>query len=139
MEVIIISDSDHDSQPPSPVKKLKQELCGVDNTLTGLKCLNGTRIRSCYGCRNPIRKDLSYIPSPPHDIVISYKERRYYRDPTTQEMRLTQNDENTYYHKCVHQKHSSFQGSMLNVPEAILPFLQQIHHMHIKKQFGINI
>ena len=88
-EVIIISDSDHDSQPPSPVKKLKQELCGVDNTLTGLKCLNGTRIRSCYGCRNPIRKDLSYIPSPPHDIIISYKERRYYRDLTTQEMRLT--------------------------------------------------
>ena len=35
MEVIIISDSDHDPQPPSPVKKLKQELCGVDNTLTG--------------------------------------------------------------------------------------------------------
>ena len=56
-----------------------------------LKHLHGTRIRTGYGCGNPIRTDLSYIPPPPHDVVVSYKERRYYRDLITHEMRLTPN------------------------------------------------
>ena len=93
-----------------------------------LKHLKGTKIRSCYGCGNPIRKDVSYIPPPPHDIVVSYKERRYYRDPATQDLRLTQNDENTYYHcmlKCIQLKHPMFQGPMLKVN---ILGLKEIHY-----------
>ena len=37
--------------------------------------LEGTRIRMCYGCSNPIRKDTSTVPPSLHDIVIAYKER----------------------------------------------------------------
>lgn len=104
-----------------------------------LRFLKGTRIRSCYGCGNPIRSDTTYVPPPPHDIVVSYKERRYYRDPATQELRLTQNEENTYYHcmlRCVNLKHPSFIGSMLEIDET-RPSLQPVHFMHLYEQFGI--
>ena len=52
-----------------------------EHAVFSLKHLHGTRIRTCYGCGNPIRTDLSYIPPPPHDVVVSYRERRYYRGP----------------------------------------------------------
>ncbi len=107
-----------------------------------LKRLDGTRIRSCYGCGNPIRTNLSYIPPPPHDVVIAYKERRYYKDPSTHEMRLTPSDENTYYHlmvKCVQLKHPAFLGSMLVVDPATRVSLQQIHRTHLQEQFGFYI
>lgn len=122
--------------------------CGESSTLYetqptfSLKYLQGTRIRSCYGCGNPIRSDLSYIPPPPHDIVVSYKERRYYRDPASHELRLTQNEENTYYHmvrRCVLQKHPVFQSSMLKVPPAILSSLQDTHRTHIFEQFNLTV
>ena len=47
-----------------------------------LHWLSGTTIRICYGCANPIRDNTSIVPPPPHDIVVRFKERRYYRDPT---------------------------------------------------------
>ena len=56
-------------------------LPSCDLPVFGLKHLKGTRICSCYGCGNPIRTDLSYVPPPPHDIVVTYKERHYYKDP----------------------------------------------------------
>ena len=43
-----------------------------------LKLLQGSRIRSCYGCGNAICTDTSYIPPLPYDIVINFKEHRYY-------------------------------------------------------------
>lgn len=104
-----------------------------------LKFLSGTQIRCCYGCGNPIRSDTKHVPPPPHDIVVSYKERRYYRDAATQELRLTPKEENTYYHfmlSCVHQKHPLFVGSMLEIGE-IWPLLQPIHFIHLYEQFGI--
>ncbi len=94
----------------------------TDEAVFGLKFLEGTQIRSCYGCGNPIRTDVSCVPPPPHDIVVSYRERRYYRKPTTQEMCLTPREENTYYHfmgRCVTMKHPEFQGSMLRIPESV--------------------
>ena len=104
-----------------------------------LKFFKGTQIRSCYGCGNPVRSNTSYVPPPPHDIVISYKERRHYRDPTTQELRLTHKEENTYYHfmlSCIHLKHPAFVGSMLEIGD-IQPSLQPTHFIHLYEQFGI--
>ena len=86
--------------------------------------------------------DTSYVPPPPHDIVINFKERRYYKDPTTQEMRLTKSDENTYYHmmrKCVLYKHPSFEKSMIFIPEDVHSQLQDIHRIHIMEQFGLPV
>ena len=74
----------------------------------------------CYGCGSPIRSDTSYVPLPPHDIVINFKEHRCYKDPATQEMRLTQNDGNTYYHmmqRCILQKHPGFDKTKLSISE----------------------
>jgi len=46
-----------------------------------VKFIEGNRIRTCYGCGSPIRKDTAQVPPPPHDMIISYKERRLFRDP----------------------------------------------------------
>lgn len=107
-----------------------------------LKHLEGTRIRSCYGCGNAIRKDVSFVPPPPHDIVVSHKERRYYRDPNTQEMRLTSSDNNTHYHlmlRCITHKHPAFQMWMLEVPDDIKSTLLDVHRMHLFEQFGLHL
>ena len=104
--------------------------------------LQGTQICSCYGCGSAIRTDTSNIPPPPHDIVINFKERRYYKDPTTQEMRLTKSDENTYYHmmpRCILYKHPNFEKSMLSIPKEIHIQLQDIHQVHIMEQFGLAV
>ena len=106
-----------------------------------LKHLQGTKIRTCYGCGYSIRTDLSYIPPPPHDVVVSYRERRYYRDSTTHEMRLTPTEENTYYHLmfwCITRKHPMFHGSILKIPESLVS-LQDVHRRHITEQFGIQL
>ena len=63
-----------------------------------LQSLAGTHIRMCYGCNSPICTDTTTVPPPPHDMVIAYKERGWYRDPHTQTMKLTSTAENTYYH-----------------------------------------
>ncbi len=93
------------------------------------------------GCGSAIRKDVSQVPAPPHDIVISYKE-RYFKDPITKETRLTSSNENTYYHlmlKCVQMKHPSFQGSSLRIGNDILPFVGCVHQTRILEQFGITL
>lgn len=107
-----------------------------------IKHLEGTRIRSCYGCGSPIRKDLSYIPPPPHDLVVSHKERRYYKDPNTHEMRLTSNEDNTHYHlmlRCITQKHPAFKGWMLQIPDNVMSLMDNVHRMHFFEQFGLHV
>ena len=124
------------SQSPSPCTS------NSDQVYLVIKFLEGNRIRSCYGCGNSIRKDTSTIPPPPHDLIIAFKERRYYKDPHTHQMRLTSTEENTYYHlmlNCVLQKHSAFQSCMLKVADSALPRLQSIHRFHVKEQFNIEI
>ena len=44
----------------------------------GLFFLEGTHIEMCYGCSNPIRTDTSVVPPPPHNVVIAYKEIKWY-------------------------------------------------------------
>ena len=107
-----------------------------------VKFLEGSRIRSCYGCGSPIRKDTSCIPPPPHDLIISYRERHFFRDPHSHQMRLTANEENTYYHvmsSCLLQKHPAFQAYMLKVADSAMPNLSVIHRMHLKEQFNIDM
>ena len=107
-----------------------------------LHFLEGTRIRMCYGCSNPIRTDTSVVPPPPHIIVIAYKERRWYRDPHTQSMKLTATEENTYYHftrKCVEMKHPSFTKHMLHIPRDILAKLTVRHKMQLHDEFAMEV
>ena len=74
-----------------------------------LQWLSG-KIQKCYGCASNIRTDTSTIPDLPYDLVVQYKERRYYRDTATQCIKLTKNEENTYYHpmqRCIIQYDST--------------------------------
>ena len=106
------------------------------------KFIEGNRIRTCYGCGNPIRKDTTQVPPPPHDMIISYRERRLYRDPNTHQMRLTATEENTYYHamrSCIMQKHPAFQVDMLKVEDSSLLRLSNVHRIHFKEQFNITL
>ena len=76
-----------------------------DNPLFTLQWVTG-KIRKCYGCANNICADTSTVPGPPYNIVIRYKEQRYYRDTDTQMLKFIKNEENTYYHlmqKCIKQ------------------------------------
>ena len=106
--------------------------------------LEGTRIRMCYGCSNPIHKDTSTVPPSPHDVVIAYKERRWYRDPHTQytqSLKLTTTAENTYYHfarKCIEMKHPSFTSSMLHIPPNIVAQFTMRHKMQLRDEFSLN-
>ena len=98
---------------PSATTVLTPTNTGKDNLVFfGLKHLGGTHICICYGCGSAIRMDVSQLPAPPHDIVISYKERRYFKDPITKETRLTSSNENTYHMmlKSVQLKHLSFRA-----------------------------
>ena len=104
-----------------------------------LQWLSG-KIRKCYGCASNIRTDTSTIPDPPYDLVVRYKERRYYRDTATQSMKLTKNEENTYYHpmqRCIQMKHPSFNTNMLDIPAELAHDLLPIHKSHIFDNFGI--
>ena len=41
------------------------------------------KMKKCYGCGNKLRSDGSNAAKPPYDMVVGYKERRYFRDPGT--------------------------------------------------------
>ena len=106
-----------------------------------LQWLTG-KIRKCYGCGNSLRTDSGAVPKPPFDIVVRYKERRYYRDPDTQTLKLTKKEENTYYHpmlKCIHMKHPSFSKSQLYIPVDLANSLLPLHRSHLFDTFGIKL
>ena len=88
----------------------------------------------CYGCSNAIRTDISTVPPPPQDLVVRFKERRYYRDSETGTMKLTQKEENIMQ-QCILIKHPSFVPSMLVTPLDIE--LAAIHKCHLYDNFGI--
>lgn len=99
------------------------------------------RIKKCYGCGNNIRSDGSNAAKPPYDLVVRYKERRYYRDPSTQALKLT-NKENTYYHfmlKCIQVKYPSFNKSDLQIPPDLATGLLSLHKAHLLDVFGIKL
>ena len=57
-------------------------------------------------------------------------------------MRLTANEENTYYHvmlSCLLQKHPVFQAYMLKVADSAMQNSSVIHRMHLKEQFNIDV
>ena len=106
-----------------------------------LQWLTG-KIKKCYGCTNNIRADSSVAPNPPYDIVIRYRERRYYKDTGTQMLKLTKNEENTYYHpmqKCIKMKHPLYDPSLLDVPTDVACTLLPVHKSHLLDNFGIRV
>ena len=105
-----------------------------------LQWLTGTQIRMCYGCNSPIRTDVATIPEPPYDIIIRYKERRYYKDKATQSLKLTKQEENTYYHcmkTCILNRHPGFTSNFLYIPPDLIPSLLPSHKQHVYDNFGI--
>ena len=111
------------------------------NPVFTLQWLSG-KVRKCYGCAGDIRADTSTIPNPPYDLVVRFKERRYYRDSSTQSLKLTRNEENTYYHpmpRCIQMKHPSFNARMLDIPAELECDLMAIHKLHICDNFGIYL
>ena len=132
----------HAATPPSHV--LPYLGCGHSSSIARgnaqqhftLHRLAGTQIRMCYG---PIRSNTSIVPSLPHDIVIRYKERRYYHDPETQALKLTSKEENTYHlmQQCILMKHPSFTPELIFVPPEILHSLTTIHKVHLYDNFGL--
>lgn len=110
------------------------------NPVFTLQWLTG-KIRKCYGCANNIRADASVAPKPPYDIVVRYREQRYYRDTSTQMLKLTKNEEKTYYHpmqKCIKMKHPSFNPSQLDIPTDLAHALLPVHKSHLLDNFGIH-
>ena len=103
--------------------------------------LEGTRIRTCYDCNNPIRLDTNTMPEPPHDLVFGHKERRWYRDPHhNHEMKLTTKLENVYYHLfwvCVKTRHPGFTSSLLHISEEIRSLLTPAHKIQLCEQFNL--
>lgn len=73
-------------------------------------------------------------------MVIRYKERRYYQDPETHDLKLTTKEENTYYHpmrRCILLKHPSFDSQMLEIPADVGCALLPIHRSHVFDNFGM--
>ena len=102
--------------------------------------LTGTQIRMCYGCATPIRTNTTTVPEAPYDIIIRYKERRYYKDQATKSLKLTTKEENTYYHcmkTCILNKHPGFTSSLLYIPPELISTLLPSHKLHIYDNFGI--
>lgn len=88
------------------------------------------KMKKCYGYDNNLRNNGSNVAKPPYDVVVQYKERRYYRDPSTQALKLTNKEENTYYHfmiKCIQIKHPLFSKDDLKIPPDIGTCLQPLH------------
>ena len=116
---------------------------GVSSQLVFLaNFIEGNRIRTCYGCGNPIRKDRTQVPPPPHDMIISYREHCLYGDPNTHQMHLTATEETIYYHamrSCLMQKHPAFQMNMLKVGDSSLLRLSNVHRIRFKEQFNITL
>ena len=81
--------------------------------------------------------DLSYIPPPPHDVVVSYKECRYYWDPTLNTERRE--------HILPHYVEVCYPGTLhisgINVEDSWNPLssLQGTYRLRISKQFGIRV
>ena len=91
-------------------------------------------IRMCF-CT-----DTTIVPEAPYDIIIRYKEQRYYRDQATKSLKLTTKEENTYYHcmkTWILNKHPGFTSSLLYIPPelitSLLPsqttYLRQLQHL----------
>lgn len=123
----------------APVSQLTNST--QDSPVFTLQWLTG-KIRKCYGCGNSLRTETNAVPKPPYDIVVRYKERRYYRDPDTQVLKLTKSEENTYYHpmlKCIHMKHPSFNKSQLYIPVDLANNLLPLHRSHIFDTFNIML
>ena len=97
----------------------------------------------CYACSNPIRTDTSVVPPPPHNVVIAYKERRWYWDPHTQLMKLTATAENKCYralHKKVCQNETpKFHDNMIHIPSDILAKLAVHHKMQMYDKFTMEV
>ena len=96
-------------------------------------------IRMCYGCAS-VPVQFATVPKAPYDIIIHYKEWRYYRDQTTKSLKLTTKEENTYYHcmkTCVLNKPPGFTSSLLYIPPELITSLLPSHKLHIYDNFVI--
>ena len=111
------------------------------NSLFTSQWLTG-KIKKCHGCASNICADTSAVPKPPYDQVVQYREQRYYRDINTQMVKLTKNEESTYYHpmqRCIRMKHPYFNPSLLDISTDLTHALLPVHKSHLFNNFGTRV
>ncbi|XP_028403982.1 uncharacterized protein LOC114526581 [Dendronephthya gigantea] len=111
-----------------------------DDDTFGLKHLEGTQVRMCYGCGQAVRIPPA-VPAPPHDVCIVKKEFRSYRAPHGS-LKVSNVPQNCHYHlkrSCVERKHPEFLPSALKVPALLQPKMNTFHQDWIRKEFGIML
>lgn len=98
------------------------------------------KMKKCYGCDNSLRSDGSNAAKPPYDMVVRYKEQRYFRDPGTHTLKLIKDEQNTYYHfmlKCIRLKHPSFNKDDLIIAPDVETNLLPLYKSLLLDVFGI--
>ena len=96
-------------------------------------------VASCYGCRGRFFEQ--GYPSPPRDLVVVTKTRRWYKDPHTQQRVQSAVPSNVYFHfskACINAFDAMFQPQMITAPKEVQPFLLP-EHRNILLSCSLNI
>ena len=116
--------------PPRSAPPLLVDVTNLPIHFT-LKSLQGTTVRSCYGCSGAIRVNTVSVPPPSHDLVIKFRERRHYKEPFTRELKYTAAEENIHYYfalSCVQKRHPSLEPAKLVVPRDMSLTIVHVAH-----------
>ena len=105
--------------------------------------LHGSKITTCYGCKNKFRKTASDpVPPEPYDIVLCRKQIRAYTPKGTTGLRFTVKPENTYFHlkrACVQSDTCERIGAHnVVITKDDKRHLKQIHLIKLKQEFAVH-
>ena len=109
-----------------------------------IRWLEGSKVTTCYGCKNRFRKTASDpVSSEPYNIVLCRKQIRAYTPKGTTGLRFTVKPENTYFHlkkSCIQNDTSERIGPQsIRITEDIKGQLKPIHLNKSKQEVGVNI
>ena len=91
-----------------------------------LKWTTGATVLKCCGCREKIKNP----KLAPHDLVMTYKDIREFRDPVTEALRYSDAPQNVHFHLrsvCVRTRYSNFNYTGLDVPLQMQQSLSPLH------------
>lgn len=109
-----------------------------------IRWLEGSKVTTCYGCKNRFRKTASDpVPPEPYNIVLCRKQIRAYTPKGTTGLRFTVKPKNTYFHlkkSWIQTDTSETIGPQsIRITEDIKGQLKPIHLNKLKQEFGVNI
>ena len=123
-----------------------QTTSSPDDEKLNLVFLETTKARTCYGCGEKFRSkdDVKFkiVPPIPYDIALTRRERRVYKKPGTNAIRIAMTAENVYYHpkkKCLREKVSSLSPSMFNIDQDIKERLTPAHKNLLAAEFKVAL